>query len=150
MADPVVLDPGEGERLAVGTSSAVFKATKEATAGTFSLSEVTIAPATTGPPPHLHRKTVDSFYVLEGSLAVLVGEEWIEARPGSYVCVPPGIVHTFANRGGESARFLNLNSPAGWEDYIRDMAAAMPEDGPPDPQVMAEIASRYDFVFPPT
>jgi quercetin dioxygenase-like cupin family protein len=143
-----VLRLGEGTAYAVGTAISVFKATRESTADTFSLAEVTIEPGTIGPPPHSHRELLDSFYVLEGTLTVQVGDEEVEAPAGTYACVPPGVVHTFANRSHEPARFLNLNTPAGWEDYIRDLAAATPADGPPDPRVMGEVLARYDVVFP--
>ena len=105
----------------VGTSTSLFKATREATAGHFSLAEVTIQPGTTGPPPHSHRELLDSFYVLEGTLTVRVGDEELDAPAGTYACVPPRVVHTFANRSAEPVRFLNLNTPGGWEDYIRDL-----------------------------
>ena len=143
-----VLESGEGTSYVVGTATSVFKATRESTAGSFSLAEVTIEPGTSGPPAHFHRELLDSFYVLEGTLAVLIGEDEVEAPAGTYACAPPGVVHTFANRSDEPVRFFNLNTPGGWEDYIRDLAAAMPADGPPDPQVMGEILARYDVVFP--
>jgi quercetin dioxygenase-like cupin family protein len=140
-----VLGPGEGTAFEVGTATSLFKATREATAGFFSLAEVTIQPGTSGPPPHSHRELLDSFYVLEGTLTVQVGDDELEAPPGSYACAPPGVVHTFANRSEEPVRFLNLNTPGGWEDYIRDLAAATPADGPPDPQLMGEILARHDL-----
>ncbi|MGH3042248.1 MAG: cupin domain-containing protein [Gaiellaceae bacterium] len=143
-----VLGPGEGTAYAVGTATSLFKATREATAGAFSLAEVTIEPGTSGPPLHSHRELLDSFYVLEGTLAVLVGDDEVDAPPGTYAYVPPGVVHTFANRSDEPVRFLNLNTPGGWEDYIRDLATATPADGPPDPRLMGEILARYDVVFP--
>jgi quercetin dioxygenase-like cupin family protein len=140
-----VLGPGEGTAFEVGTAASLFKATREATAGFFSLAEVTIQPGTSGPPPHSHRELLDSFYVLEGMLTVRVGDDEAEAPPGTYACVPPGIVHTFANRSDGLVRFLNLNTPGGWEDYIRDLAAATPADGPPDPRLMGEILARHDL-----
>jgi mannose-6-phosphate isomerase-like protein (cupin superfamily) len=143
-----VLGPGEGTAFAVGTATSLFKATREATAGFFSLAEVMIQPGTSGPPPHSHRKLLDSFYVLEGTLTVQVDDEELDAPPGTYACAPPGVVHTFANRSAEPVRFLNLNTPGGWEDYIRDLAAVMPADGPPDPRVLGEVLARYDVVFP--
>jgi len=143
-----VLGPSEGTAFAVGTATSLFKATREATAGFFSLAVVTIDPGTTGPPPHFHRKLLDSFYVLEGTLTVRVGDDELDAPPGTYACVPPGVVHTFANRSSEPVRFLNLNTPGGWENYIRDLAAATPADGPPDPRVMGEVLARHDVVFP--
>jgi quercetin dioxygenase-like cupin family protein len=140
-----VLGPGEGTAFEVGTAASLFKATREATAGFFSLAEVTIQPGTSGPPPHSHRELLDSFYVLEGMLTVRVGDDEAEAPPGTYACVPPGIVHTFANRSDGPVRFLNLNTPGGWEGYIRDLAAATPADGPPDPRLMGEILARHDL-----
>jgi len=140
------LGPGEGVAYEVGTATSLFKATREATAGFFSLAEVTIQPGTSGPPPHLHRELLDSFYVLEGTLTVRVGDDEVDAPPGTYACVPPGVVHTFANRSAEPVRFLNLNTPGGWEGYIRDLAAATPADGPPDLRIMDEVLARHDVI----
>jgi mannose-6-phosphate isomerase-like protein (cupin superfamily) len=140
-----VLGPGEGTFFKVGTATSLFKATREATAGFFSLAEVVIQPGTSGPPPHSHRELLDSFYVLEGTLTVRSGEAEADAPPGTYACMPPSVVHTFANRSDEPVRFLNLNTPGGWEDYIRDLAAATPADGPPDPRLMSEILARHDL-----
>jgi quercetin dioxygenase-like cupin family protein len=139
-----VLGPGEGTTYEIGTATSLFKATKETTAGFFSLAEVTIQAGTSGPPPHSHRELLDSFYVLEGMLTVQAGDDEVDAPPGTYACAPPGVVHTFVNRSGEPVRFLNLNTPGGWEDYIRDVAAATPADGPPDPRIMGEVLARHD------
>ena len=81
-------------------------------------------------------------------MTVQVGDDELEAPPGTYACVPPGVLHAFANRSEQPVRFLNLNTPGGWEDYIRDLAAVMPADGPPDPRVLGEVLARYDVVFP--
>jgi quercetin dioxygenase-like cupin family protein len=139
-----VLGPSEGTTYQIGTATSLFKATKESTAGFFSLAEVTVQAGTSGPPPHSHREMLDSFYVLEGTLTVQVGDDEVDAPPGTYACAPPDVVHTFVNRSGEPVRFLNLNTPGGWEDYIRDVAAATPADGPPDPRIMGEVLARHD------
>jgi len=142
-----VLGPSEGTAFAVGTATSLFKATREATAGFFSLAELTVQPGTTPPPPHSHRELLDSFYVLEGTLTVRVGDEELEASPGTYACLSPGVVHTFANLSDGPVRILNLNTPGGWEDYIRDLAAATPADGPPDPEVVGEVLARHDVLI---
>lgn len=54
-------------------------------------------------------------------------------------------MHTFSNPGDVPVRFLNINSPAGWEDYLRELAQAMPSEGPADHAVMGAIAAKYDF-----
>jgi quercetin dioxygenase-like cupin family protein len=84
------------------------------------------------------------FYVLEGALTVRVGEQTQQIGPGTFVCVPPGVVHTFRNDSDAPVTFLNFNTPAGWEDYMRDLARAG-QEGPLTPAVIGKIASRYDF-----
>jgi quercetin dioxygenase-like cupin family protein len=84
------------------------------------------------------------FYVLEGALTLRLGEETHQLEKGSFVCVPPGVVHTFSNPGDSPVRFLNFNTPAGWESYMRDLAEAA-KAGPLTPDVIGQVASRYDF-----
>jgi mannose-6-phosphate isomerase-like protein (cupin superfamily) len=139
----VVHRPGEGELIA-GPSSVTIKATGEDTAGSFYLGEALIQPGFAGPPPHVHERLHDMFYVLEGTLTMQLGDETLDLDPGSFVCVPPGTVHTFSNRSDQPVRFLNFNTPAGWENYMRDLAAAL-SAGTPTPEEIGRIASRYDF-----
>ncbi len=84
------------------------------------------------------------FYVLEGVLTMRLGEETHEVQAGSFVCVPPGTVHTFSNPNASPVRFLNMNTPAGFEHYMRELGEAA-KSGPLTPEVMGPIASRYDF-----
>jgi quercetin dioxygenase-like cupin family protein len=142
--EAVVHRPGEGERHQAGSSEILIKATGAETAGTFFLSESTIAPGFPGPPPHRHERLVDMFYVLEGVLTVRLGEETHQLESGSFVCAPAGVVHTFSNPTDRPVRFLNFNTPAGWENYMRDLADAA-KAGPLTPDVIGRVASKYDF-----
>jgi quercetin dioxygenase-like cupin family protein len=144
LSDAVFRGPSEGEAITLGSSSAVFKAEGSDPDGLFSLTEVVLGPGFPGPVPHRHRGTVDSFYVLEGTLSLQLGDEQAEALPGDFALVPPETVHAFANPGPESVRMVNLMAPGGFEQYLKDVAAAA-SAGPPDPKLMAELASRYDF-----
>ena len=146
--DPVVLMPGEGERIDAAGAAGVLKAGTTDTGGGFSMTEATLAPGFAGPPPHAHRAMTDSFYVLEGTIRVLVGETWVDAPAGAYVLAPPGTVHTFANPGEAPARVLNINSPGGWEEYMRDLAAILAGGASIDPASFAELARRHDLVVP--
>jgi mannose-6-phosphate isomerase-like protein (cupin superfamily) len=83
--------------------------------------------------------------VLEGGLAFDLGGERRLLGPGSFVLVPPGVVHTFANPGPAPARVLNIFQPAGLEQYLKEAAKRMAEGHPWSPAEMAEVASRYDF-----
>jgi uncharacterized cupin superfamily protein len=103
-----------------------------------------IEPGFAGPPPHVHERLHDMFYVLEGTLTMRLAEKTEDLGAGSFVCVPPGIVHTFSNRSEQRVRFLNFNTPAGWENYIRDLGATL-ASGSPTAEEIGRIASRYDF-----
>jgi mannose-6-phosphate isomerase-like protein (cupin superfamily) len=140
-----VIAPGEGEVLTVGPSSIALKATGANTGETMFLSDTTVAPGFPGPPPHVHERLHDMFFVLEGALNMRVGDEELDAGPGTFVCVPPGVVHTFSNPSDQPARFLNFNTPSGWENYMRDLAAAFEGGAPVTPEEIGKIASRYDF-----
>jgi quercetin dioxygenase-like cupin family protein len=140
----VVHAPGEGERHGVGTSEVVIKAAGDDTDGSFFLSETTIAPGFPGPPPHRHERLHDMFYVLDGVLTVRLGDETREVGPGTFICVPPGVVHTFSNPAEDEVRFLNFNTPSGWENYMRDLATAATA-GPLTPEAIGQVASKYDF-----
>ena len=84
------------------------------------------------------------FYVLEGTLTMRLGDDTLELPAGSFVCVPPGVVHTFSNPSYAAVRFLNFNTPAGWEAYMRDLGAAA-QAGPVTPEAIGRIASRHDL-----
>ena len=84
---------------------------------------VTRLPAKTpGPPPHTHERKTDMFFVLEGTLSVLVEDDWRELGPGSFVAAPPGVRHSFRNDADAPVRFLNMSTPGGWERYMREVA----------------------------
>ena len=142
--DPIVVRPGEGEKVNVGGNEVVFLSESEKTGGALGLVDYTAAPGFPGPPPHRHREITDMFFVLEGTLTFRVGDETLEAGPGTFVAVPPGTVHTFSNQGSEPARFLGLVSPGGFEQYFKELAGAV-GDGPIDPEVAGKISARYDI-----
>ena len=87
----------------------------------------------------------DVFYVLEGELTFDLGGEQRTLGPGSFVLVPPGVVHTFANPGPAPARFLSIYQPAGNEQYLKEAVKRITDGRAWSPAEMAEVASRYDF-----
>jgi mannose-6-phosphate isomerase-like protein (cupin superfamily) len=141
VSDVVVRGPGEGETLALGPNGLILKADVGDGEGTFYLGELTLAPGFQGPLPHTHERHLDSFFILDGTLTVRLGDDQVEAPAGSYAVAPPGIVHTFSNPGEGTVRALNIMGPAGIEQYLKEAAAA----GTADPADLAKIASRYDF-----
>ena len=140
----VVHEPGGGEQIPIGPSRLAIKATGDDTAGSFFMSETSLAAGFPGPPPHTHERLHDMFYVLEGTLTFRLGDETRELGPGSFVCVPPGEVHTFSNESDQPVRFLNFNTPSGWENYMRELGEAA-ASGEMTPEAIGRIASKYDF-----
>ncbi|MDX6677912.1 MAG: hypothetical protein QOE31_1964 [Solirubrobacteraceae bacterium] len=139
-----IYGPGEGEDLGNGI---VLKATRDTTAGQLFMSESTIPPGF-AVPPHYHETLHDMFYVLDGTLTLLYDGEEHEAGLGTFAIVPPGIVHTFSNRSDAPVRMLNLTVPGGFEEYIRELAAAIASGGATTPEEIGKIAVKYDVKLP--
>jgi len=117
-----------------------FLITGKETGGAFFAAEMDVPPGG-GPPPHMHQREDESFYVLEGSLTIRVGENTLTASPGDFAFLPRGIVHSFKNTGDVSARVLVVMTPAGLENYFAevfdrcvDRSAAPP---PPSKELIA-------------
>ena len=125
----VFLGPGEGRAYPMGRISAVFKADCAETASRYSISEWWLEPHTKGPGAHSHAED-DIFYVLEGTMSVLVGEKWTHAAKGSFVLVPGGVTHDFENREAVRAGVLNLSIPGGFEPYMPSIAQWFTENPP--------------------
>jgi quercetin dioxygenase-like cupin family protein len=128
---PVILGPGEGRAYPMGRISALFKADGAETGERYSISEWWLEPHTKGPGPHAHPED-DAFYVLAGTMSVLVGGEWIDARPGSFVLIPGNLTHDFENRTTERAGVLNLSAPGAFEHRMPDIAEWFAEHPPGD------------------
>jgi mannose-6-phosphate isomerase-like protein (cupin superfamily) len=93
------------------------------------LSETRTDPGSTPPSPHLHRRHVESFYVLSGEVAFTIGDRELRAEAGSWVQVPPGVPHTFAFPGDSPVRFLDLHTPSrGFGTFLRALHQAHDED----------------------
>jgi len=111
--------PGEGERLEANHRVATIKIGREE----LTLIEFELEAGFEGPDPHSHDDHVDSFYVLEGEVDFLVGDEWLRLPAGSFVAAPMGVTHAFANRDGQHARLMNIHAPSsGFHERLREMS----------------------------
>lgn len=126
---PIVLHPGEGRSYPMGRIGAVFKADGEETESRYSISEWWLEPHTQGPGAHSHPEDC-AFYVIEGTMSVLIGEEWRHATQGSFVLVPGGIIHDFQNRSDERAGVLNITVPGSFESDMPEIALWFREHPP--------------------
>jgi quercetin dioxygenase-like cupin family protein len=108
--------PGGGERLVANNRVATIKIGRDELA----LIEFALEPGFEGPSAHSHDDHVDSFYVLEGEVDFLVGDEWMRLPAGSFVAAPVGVTHAFATHDGQRARLLNIHAPStGFHERLR-------------------------------
>jgi mannose-6-phosphate isomerase-like protein (cupin superfamily) len=103
--------------------TAVFKAVANRRPGDFVVLELTADPGFAGPRPHLHHRHEELFYVIDGQFDFFVDGEVRRVGPGSFVNVPPGVMHDFRNPGTEPARWLGIASPAGLDRYFEEVLA---------------------------
>jgi cupin superfamily acireductone dioxygenase involved in methionine salvage len=104
-----------------------------------------LVPPGGGPPPHIHSREDETFYLLEGEVEFMLADETIVAGPGDFVNVPRGTVHRFQNTGGETARLVLTFTPAGIDKWFAEILDEAPNEVQPDdvPDNVEEVAARY-------
>ena len=88
-----------------------YLATGASTDEGFGLYRWTVPPGPGGAALHFHRSFSESFYVLSGTVTLGDGAKTVDARPGDYLYVPPGGLHSFKNVTDDPASMLILFSP---------------------------------------
>jgi quercetin dioxygenase-like cupin family protein len=137
LADRVV-PPAGGERLWIAGDIVSIKATAADTGGAYTLLEIAAAPGG-GPPPHIHVNEDETFYVLEGTFDIQIGDRIVHAGAGSYAFVPRGTVHRFQCGREGPGRLLVMFTPGGLEGFFREAGTPALHDGPPPPVDASEI-----------
>ncbi len=143
----LAIPAGAGEAVDLGSLGVVWKIEGFESEGRFSVVEHPIPPRTLAAPLHFHHREDEYSFVLEGTLGGLLGDEVAEAGPGSWVFKPRGEWHTFWNAGEAPCRIIEVISPAGFENYFREVAQLFAEanGGLPDLVRFAGINERYDL-----
>jgi mannose-6-phosphate isomerase-like protein (cupin superfamily) len=137
-----VVGAGAGRTVNLGPLTMTVKEDGSRTRGTLAVLEFQAEGAFPGPPAHIHREHEEGFYVLEGALEFTIGAEKIAAPMGTWVMVPIGVPHSFANVQGGRVRFLATMSPDLYVRYFDEIAPIMAA-GRPDPKAIGEIMARY-------
>ena len=108
----------------------------------FSLVEHPMSPRALAAPLHLHTREDEYSFVLEGRMGALLGDEVVEAGPGDLVFKPRNQWHTFWNAGDEPCRILEIISPAGFEQFFRELNDLGGPVGA-DPEALTQLNERY-------
>jgi mannose-6-phosphate isomerase-like protein (cupin superfamily) len=108
----IVVPPGQGQRV----GNVEFLA-RTADTPRFTFGIIDFAPGRTLE-VHVHDDEDDAFYILDGELTFVLGDDEVAAPPGTFVLVPPGVEHGFRNDGESPVRILNIHAPAGFDRRI--------------------------------
>jgi mannose-6-phosphate isomerase-like protein (cupin superfamily) len=73
--------------------------------------------------PHIHHGREEAFYVLDGRVTFLAGDQTVDGTAGSFVLVPRGTMHGFRSEG--DAKLVIIHSPGGFERFFREVAGAV-------------------------
>jgi mannose-6-phosphate isomerase-like protein (cupin superfamily) len=109
---PVVVQPGEGR--VVGNVEFLAR-TVDTPRFNFSIIEIVAGRELEA---HVHESEDDAFYILEGEMTFVFGDEEVKAGPGAFALVPPGVEHGFRNDGEVPVRMLNIHAPGGFDRRI--------------------------------
>ncbi len=108
----IYIPADEGVTKWVSDSVYSVKVHSDITDGHLGFVEAQVPPGS-GPVAHVHNRNSEAFYLLDGELEFLNGDEKITARSGDFIYVPPGIRHRFLNKSTRHAKMLFLFTPGG-------------------------------------
>ena len=137
------------EKLTVLGSEMTVKTDGARTGGAMAVVE-TVVPPGYGPPKHVHAKEDEMFYILEGQFRLWRGDETLEVGSGAAAFLPRNVPHTYQNIGSSPGRLLVTITPAGFENWFREVSKRRlsPEK---DMNEISALADQYGlkFVGPP-
>jgi mannose-6-phosphate isomerase-like protein (cupin superfamily) len=150
---PIIRNPQQGCTVSLVGDVYRFLATGEDTNCKYSLIEALVGPGG-GPPPHVHSREDEGFYILEGEIAFTINGERVVATAGMFANMPVGTPHSFKNESNKPAKMLVSVVPAGLEKMFMEIAVPLAEGAttalPPtseDIEKLLAIAPKYGIEF---
>jgi quercetin dioxygenase-like cupin family protein len=148
-ARPTIRKDHEGRTITVVGDVYRFLATGAETNGQYAQWEAVVPPGG-GPPPHVHSREEEGFYILEGEIILRLGEERVVATAGTFANMPVGTPHSFKNETDRPARMVITIAPAGLENMFFELggpavhgATTAPAPTHAEIERLVAIASRY-------
>ena len=150
---PIIRTPQQGRTVSLVGDVYRFLATGEDTNCKYSLIEALVGPGG-GPPPHVHSREEEGFYILEGEITFTINGERVVATAGMFANMPVGTPHSFKNESNRPAKMLVSVAPAGLEKMFMEIAVPLAEGAttalPPtreDIEKLLAIAPKYGIEF---
>jgi quercetin dioxygenase-like cupin family protein len=142
--NPHVLHAGQGRSVWVAGDLYTFLATGDDTNGAYALIHGTVPPGS-GPPPHIHHREDEAFFVIEGRLEFQVDGRSFAGTKGDWVTLPKETLHTFKNTGPAPAQFLILVNPSGLDKFFKEVGYPSREESvtPTAIEKLLTVAPKY-------
>ena len=146
---PIIRSSQQGRTVSLVGDVYRFLATGEDTNGKYALIEALVGPGG-GPPPHVHSREEEGFYILEGEIAFTIDGKRVVATPGMFANMPVGTPHSFKNESNKPAKMLVSVAPAGLEKMFMEIGVPLAEGAttalPPtreDIEKLLAVAPKY-------
>jgi mannose-6-phosphate isomerase-like protein (cupin superfamily) len=146
---PIIRSPQQGCTVSLVGDVYRFLATGEETDRKYTLIQALVSPGG-GPPPHVHSREDEGFYILEGEIAFTINQERVVATAGMFANMPIGTPHSFKNESNKPAKMLVTVAPAGLEKMFMEIGVPLAEGAttalPPtkqDIEKLLAIAPKY-------
>ncbi|AYV32483.1 cupin domain-containing protein [Streptomyces goshikiensis] len=109
---PVLVRAAEAETLQDGATSLItLLADANATGGALTANRATLHKGSPGAPAHFHTRATEMFYVLGGSMRILLDDQVLTLGQGDFLTVPPTVPHAFAPAPDSEAEMLVVFTP---------------------------------------
>jgi quercetin dioxygenase-like cupin family protein len=141
-----IVQPGDGSSGTLGSIGVDFKLWGDDTGGAVSVVEHPF-PVGALVPPHLHTREDEYSIVIEGEIGFRSGDREAVLGAGGYITKPRNELHAMWNAGAVPARMIEVISPAGFENFFRELSELLLSVSEPDLSQIAEIAGRYGLQF---
>ena len=124
-----------------------IRASGAETSDTFSLIEQLIPPGFASP-WHVHHNEDESFYVVDGTVTVVVADRSVTLNTGDYGFGPRGIPHGFRVEGTKPARVLLMTNGGTFAEFVRETSQIGDGANPSEPseadlQELVAAAQRH-------
>jgi mannose-6-phosphate isomerase-like protein (cupin superfamily) len=148
-----VVQPEEGEYVALPGFGAVFKLSSKTNGGEASIVE---HPFEVGLLTAAHRQTREDEHsiVLAGEIGFRSDDSEVVVGPGGYITKPRGQMHAMWNAGSEPGRIIEVITPGGFENYFRELGELLLDHahdpvGKPLHELpeFGELANKYGLTY---
>lgn len=123
----------------------------EENAGGVTVYEFQVPPKSPGSPPHTHTLEDEYFYVLEGELSALSGDEVLTLGPGDFAALNRGNTHMFWNGSDAPVRLIMATTGGSFEKFMAETGPRVADAKPQSPEefgaVIGQLAAEYGITI---